>query len=508
MKSVRNNRNSTAKSYQNSNENESHFDFLMINFLLLNSLFSSKLHPVEIQPSKLKRLLFKFNCCNDHCEQIQRMKLISLTFLAVLLSHSCSSGNDSLNQSGKVKTQFSDLNEDDLYIIFQYLELADLFNVIETHSDLSYVTGKVFHHKYRFNRLEISTQNLDGFEQVIKEPFKEAPNLLTIHDVQLALKVLKHFGEYFQEIKFSYLYDLSEFNLNQITRLLNEKCSNSLIQLELEMRHDLLEKFTGPFAAVEDLTIGSRNVQFSEGIRLNDLFPQLKRLKLVLSKSSYNFINSTFPNLEHFHIYTSETNHLNDGNVRELIHKNPTIRSIEPLIRDSSLLEYISQHLPNVEHLTIYSALNGNFQFKNLKSLDFSFGDVDSIDKLSMPCLESLKFKYFPIQSSKWMAFFKNYTQLRHLHFANTFSMHRLRNLDELTADLEHLTEVTIEMIIDDEIDPIAAFLSNHKELNRCSFPANVFQPEKQQILRERLEDQWIVDFKIGSFQRKNTILD
>lgn len=437
------------------------------------------------------------------------MKLFVLIFLSVLLICGSSSANELSDSNIKLKTQFSDLNDDDFYIIFHYLECDDFPNVVQINSRLSDIATSVFRYKYRYHQLKITPKNT--LQARVTEQFEEGQHQLTISDYQLAVNVLKYFGDIFQSVKFSYDWLTQKIRVNQMTQHIGEYCSKSLKQLDLEMRHDLLEKFTDPFEAVEELTIRSRTSSFNQSIRLNDLFPKLRRLNLVSVDASNNtFINAEFPHLEHFSFHSCDVT--NNGNIRELIRRNPTIRSIEPQARDPSLIAYINQQLPHLENLTLFFDPGSDaVQFDNVRNLEIaSFETIDSLENLSMPRLESLKMVYKSIHLDEWMAFFRKHTQLQRLHIRELHKVHifnPLRNVDQFTADLLNLTDFTIDSfqhVVQNQIDSIVAFLENHSKLTRCSFLQAEFNADRQRILRERLDNEWEMEFKEfdGFFQR------
>lgn len=441
-----------------------------------------------------------------------KMKFILLSLLAVLSSFSCSSGNSLSDSNIKIKTQFSDLNDDVFYIIFNYLECEDFLNLVQINSTLSDIATNVFRYKYRLHQLKITAGNTFLAARILQQ-FEDGQHQLAISNIPLAMNVLKSFGSIFQSVKFSYEWLTKNIYVNQMTQYIGEYCSKSVKQFDLDMRHDLLEKITAPFEAVKELTIRSRVSSFNNSIRLNDLFPQLRRLNLVsVDASNYSFLNDEFPNLVHFSFRSCGSDDIpNNKNIRELILRNPTIRSIEPQVRDTTLLQFINQQLPNLENLTIFNLAFDAIQFDSVKNLEIATGNIDSIAKLSVPRIESLKMVYRSIHSHKWMAFFKNHTQLRRLHIREMHRVHvsqPLRNVDEFTADLLNLTDFTIDSfqyVVQDQIDSIVAFFAKHSKLKRCSFLEAEFSADRQRTLRERLGNEWETEFKEfdGFFQRK-----
>lgn len=450
-----------------------------------------------------------FNRRNGYCEQTRKMKLILSTLLAVLLSRSCSSGNELDNPNGKPETQFSDLREDVLRIIFDHLGFGDLLNVVQINSTLTEVVSNAFRRKYRpENQLEIiayKRENKTGASKT--QAFTVDSNQLTIHDVPLTLNVLQYFGDHFKSIKFSYAVGAAVTDLEEIIRCFSVYCSKTLKKLELGIGHNLLDRIETPFEATEELSIATKNVNFNQKTKLGDLFPRLRRLILKsFGGTSYGFLNTTLPRLEHFFISVSDNEYSRDEYIFQFIQQNPSIRSIDPKVRNPHLVEVISEHLPNVESLIVHSALHHFVQFKSLKHLDFSDGDAETIDKLSAPSLESLTISYNPNLLDDWKAFFKNHTQIRRLFMIEIYDLEFLRNVDQFTADLPELTDATFDLyrnIDDSQIDSIVAFFQNHTKLNRCKFLVAQFTPDQQEILDELLGSEWNINFENNSFQRK-----
>lgn len=449
-----------------------------------------------------------FNRQNGYCERIQRMKLVILTLLAVLLGCCCSGGSELYGANEGNKLQFSDLDTDVMYIIINQLELDDLLNLEEVDIKCMALVAEVMRHKYRHGQLNIITQRRDGFPRKKScEQFDNNQHQLTLHDVPLALRVLKSFGGYFQAIKFSCAFGLTGTkcsNLDKIGQYINEYCSKTVKRLDLDTADDLLKTFSKPFEAAEELSIHSTIDKTYSTIRLNELFPQLRRFDSDAKMNNYGFINGTFPHLQHFSLFSSATF---SHHVKEFIQKHPTIQSVDSHTRDPSMIKFISQQLPNLENLTIHEInLFEYVQFERLKHLDWSCRYVNSMDKFSVPRLESLKIgNYIPVDSSKWMQFFRSITQLRRLHVAGSsgLAQRSMFDLNQFTVDLSNLTEITVS--IDTEFGSVVAFFENHRQLNKCNFVNFKFKPYQQKILRERLGHEWNIDFHSNgsTFERK-----
>ena len=81
--------------------------------------------------------------------------------------------------------------------------------------------------------------------------------------------------------------------------------------------------------------------------------------------------------------------------------------------------------------------------------------------------------------------------------------------LNRFTADLPNLTDVDFQCWIDENIDSIIEFIENHKKLNPCRFSDPDFSEKDEKIFRERLGDEWNLDFDQDyEFTRKHPLLE
>lgn len=361
------------------------------------------------------------------------MKLIFILFFALLLNCGCSSENE-INQNrygiesaqySEIITNFVDLNDDIVYLILDRLNLNALLSMVRVNSRYSDIADEVVRRKYRNYKIDIKTVfKTDGSRSI----FNEGNNNVTIYDISFALDLLKYFGHYFRAINVHvYKENLELVDLTKIAQYLNKYCSKSLKQLQLEfIEHEILNEFTEPFEAVEELNIINEIYFQTEAKPLDELFPNLRRL-IIYSRYdvNYNFINTELPRLEYFYINGDDQRELsvtNSENIRNLIRRNPTIRSLDlQLSKLPKLLTYINHFLPQLENLTLSDLHidDERVQLKNVKKFELKVITnphivFSSIDKLSMPRLDSLNIGY-PDNSNEWISFFNRHPQIRHL---------------------------------------------------------------------------------------------
>lgn len=434
------------------------------------------------------------------------MQLVVLTFLVVLSGCGCSSGNETINQNVKVKTHFSDLNNDVLYIVFYKLEWEDFLNLVEVNSQFHYIVHEVIRRKYKqINQLRTRCTQFDVIPR-----FEMNQTQLEVHNIHIVLNVLKYFGNSFPMIKFEYYEDLTPTQIDQIAQYLNEYCASSVKKLELMLRQDLFGQFTKPFDSVEDLTINADFGRLNKTRPMSEIFPQLQRLTVWSERSvNYSFIRCEFRHLKHFSFYVNDLRDtMNRENIRELIRRNPAIRSIDARILDPNLIKFISQHLPILENLTILDLGNDSVRLENVKNLTIIMSTIDSIDNISVPRLQSLEIRFEHKNYHKFMDFLSNHAhRLRHLHVFNIFgSTLSDIDIDARFASLTNLTDVTFDILLYNiRTEVIVQFIGNHRKLHRCTFLGSFVTAYDQQTLREQLENEWDITFnsKSLSFERK-----
>lgn len=468
---------------------------------------SAKQISVEIRPLCLSRE-FSISLIIASITVNLKMRPIFFTLLVVLWTCDSSNGNQLIDQNIGNNTQFTDLNDDVLYIIFYRIGLTNLINLAEINPRLQDLADQVIQSRYRQKTLSID------LKLPRTQSCEETENKVTIYDFDLALEVFKYFGSYFRWLEFLYRSTTtSDADLERFFEFLNKYCSKSLVRLDMEFMQDLFEKFTYQFEAIEELKIRSNLDTFPETRPLNKTFPNLRRFTLYSRLGTvYSFKSIKFKRLEYFAI---DGNDLNDSKnnefVKEIIRLNPTIRSLDLKISDRTLAKFISLHLPTLENLTIHHLGNDTVEFLNLRSLnyiDIDKDNFDSIEKLSMPRLESLKAYFNLAHSNKWKQFFNKYSQLRRLHieessYVNFFN--ELRNVDQVVSSLVNLTDVEFGMLVEHE--SLIRLLQNHKKLNRCRI-SELLSGDEKQMYRDRLGNAWKCDFKKKNFERKKPILN
>lgn len=466
---------------------------------------------------------------------------VFVTIFAALLS--CSNGigtshngNESglHHQSGQMK--LLDLNFDILYLILHRLELNELLNVAETFPELSNIIDEVFRRKYLKNKPLIKVNINNRFESgPIGSAVKFANNTIRIDEREDCVYMLKHFGRFLQNINIIYITNNSS-DVDVINQSLNKYCTKSLKQLQSDFPFVAfnLEKFTKPFEEVEVFTsyITEYELKPSQPLRLNEIFPNLRRLDITLDTAdlNINFINGVFPHLNHFRLIVQQR--FSDPksvdlfkHLKETITKNPTIRSIEINLKyPKNFLKFLSQALPDLEHLKLNHFRIDNsetVQFKSLKKIvlnAFFPANMTNLPYLKLPHLESLEMAYLPGFFDEWRQFFKNHTHLKRLCIReNSNLVGHLPQLNALVATLPNLRDFTISIFSYNGIESVARLIRTYEQFGNVQF---IFEERSQLLqatdvtaLQQQYQNEWTIkgiendNFIVGfSFERKHPI--
>lgn len=468
------------------------------------------------------------------------MKLIIVALFALLFCSSCSS---EVGQNGGNTMNLVDLNDDILYFMFERMPIDSLVKMAQMNSRFEYIANDVARRKYRHYHLKIIADT--------GKPFVENENQLTIYDIPMALNVLEYFGNSFRTLKITDTGTESS-DLANLIRFANKYCSKTLKALSLDIQPhsefndfeydeqltenyeiavhghqnflpNVLVHFMMPFEVLEELDIQQRSFEFNETMKLNQLFPQLKRFHFnVMMGADYGFLNCEFPYLEDLRISVAmEYNDNIKENVKKIIQKNPTIRSINLFFyatQDPNWLKFVGQHLPQLENLSLSTFENDEndaLQINNVKHLEFAMANIGAIDKILMPRLESLTIDYEPENFNKWMEFLRNHRHLRCLHLDEIVYNGRGLPVNEITAILPNLTDVTFMIVTRLEIQCINRLIDNHKKLNRFRLIfKNSYTIDYGKTLHKQFENEWSIEdtlkhsLKVLSFKRKHPILE
>ena len=438
----------------------------------------------------------------------------------------CSNENSLYFQSNEDdnKTNFTDLNDDCVFLILEQLNFDDLLNMAQINGKFSTLTADEFRRKY--SRLQIVIRDVTPFpngpnelsnvgmkidagtiEQINKyvsnRPIK-SPNIkvskteIEVENGDQILNIFKHFGHLikrFTSITFSSTLPLKS---ELIGKLVSKYSSESLVEVEfVHGPEKMLKHITKPLINVESVTLRGNYENFNRRtIRLDNLFPTVHRLNFdTLNNFDFAPFDYHMPHLEHIFMHKIA---LNRGSaIPALFMKNPQIRSIDFYRVDPEFIRNVNFHLPQLETIKLshFELRSGSIRIKNVTTFVTDFGHFTSPLNLHFPRLQTLHVvDYRSERFAEWFHFLNEHNHLRYLYFKH-FNMDD-QQFQQLTANLTNLVEISLEyrteLIHRNQAlssNVIVEFLRSHnkvEQLNVINFPEHC-----EDELQEQLEHGW-----------------
>lgn len=407
-----------------------------------------------------------------------------------------------LNSASKQKLKIIDINNDCLQSIFRHLNIIDLLNVSDANKRLKQVTELEFCRKYRKCQVQfinIFPNPIQSINAIDVSEYK-----MVISGLKTCLQLLRCFGEAISDIEIIYTNSKSEFR-EKIEIYLAEYCSETLhfltiLHCRASHLFDAIEK---PLTSL--LSLSLKGCNFGNKLSLNKLFPKINNL--YLHSNFYENPEILVDNYPFLIIFSTEG--LDESKVKEIFRLNPQLEKLYIHSNYSpDLIRYANDHLPKLEHLSLYDLPNAFFQDNQnvihlnnvayfshdsnfpyfasysgdkMCSFPFSFSNLRKCCILnlslnqntlnSLAKIEDLKI----LKLKKWQDegnFMKKLLKLPNL----------LKNVEEL--DLGDTGHVDIEFII--------RFLRQSQSIIKCIFPKN---PGFRSDLQPKIEQEWKIEW-------------
>lgn len=365
------------------------------------------------------------------------------------------------------KTMLTDLNADCIFLIIDHLNLKDLLNVVQINYKFSMLAVAEFRHKY-------------SHAQIV------------IHDGDQISNTFKHFGYLIQKLKVETYFRTEPLQMELIGESISNYSFESLLDIDIERNAEkLLEHITRPLINVRNVTLRKSRLQSRSQtiLRPNELFPSIRRLNMhFMNDDSLAYFDCYMPHLEHVSV-TGDRH--NSSPLLEIITKNLQIRSIYLWGIDHEFVQRVSTLLPQLETLTLSNYIVENRSNVELKKVTTFFLKYrTSPDNLHFPQLKTLHIECSSDHYAQYHKFLNEHNHLSHLHLSNYDTD---ESLQQLTANLSNLEELTVEprtfLMKPMKSKVIVEFLRSHEiviQLNVINFPSN-WDVE----LEEQLKQGW-----------------
>lgn len=417
-----------------------------------------------------------------------------------------------------------ELNGDCFIQIFEELDYPTLLDMTKVSKDFAYYARMAFRRAFIDYEIEISydeptdhaeysktvsnvMDELDKYTDAAPEyPYTINADRIAIHDFNLILQTLRNFGPFIRKLKIE-LSDTDSDRSRIIYKFIEKYCMDSLIELDM-LNVEILKYMKKPSSTVRH--IHYRNVELPmqpNQHRLNETFPALRALTLLLQTDYVDPIDCYFPHLEHISIKRL----FNMDFIGKFLRSHSHIHSADVCVDyPRNLFHELPSLLPNVNHLTVAyvpfvsSVVDPEICFENVTKLTAMKGFNPTV-KIFFPKLQELHMTYW-FYVEQWSVFFKKHPHLRRFHL--TFSNLNDEEINGILEHLPNLEEVTITKMDNSmesekksiRMETFIAFIKNNNKLRLLRLNGyteddrKIFQTkgfDDMRIFQKDLESEW-----------------
>ncbi|XP_055306238.1 uncharacterized protein LOC129570592 [Sitodiplosis mosellana] len=237
--------------------------------------------------------------------------------------------------------QVLDINDDCLQIVFECLDLEDLFNVAEAHSHLVPAARMVFARRYRMKKVFL---NLDLVRFIDDDC------------IEVRKDVAAAFFRYFGAVVSSLFINFEGQRERAIEQSLLDHCPGTLVKFELALCDTSnLDTIDEPFGKVEQLTITKSSLS-KRLSRLYVWFPSLTTLKLInVTSEKPEYLVAHLPQLRNLVIYNEKMT-IPLATISGMLRANPQLESLVLCCDyDADFLQSVSASLRRLIELELWA---------------------------------------------------------------------------------------------------------------------------------------------------------
>lgn len=227
---------------------------------------------------------------------------------------------------------------------------------------------------------------------------------------------------------------------------------------------------------------------------LNQLFPNLHRLKLKMMYSThdYSVLDCEFPHLELIGFEFDDRAWQRKDQIEAFLRKNSQVKTVEIAFIPGRFLKELPALLPNIENMTLNIVCTGDdvIQFDSVKHLKlfnhiiYMYGKTENI---LFPNLESLELTYSYHERNVYNVFFEKHSNLKKLYLK--FTSDTLAA--EVASKFSHLVEIKLDHGEKFHVEKIREIIESHKELKKIELSSYKYEKEQLEIYRQQFEGEW-----------------
>lgn len=409
-----------------------------------------------------------------------------------------------------------DLNMDCQLAILEQLDFDTLRNVAQTNQHFAELATYIFKQlisstKFSIHGTRNTNTSLDASDLIARDLqhvwFENLSSYFirfendSFHSRNLGaiLNVLKYFGDSIKKLAIFTAFVPDGGIHKSVGQMINEHCSETLVELEvLHFYADVFKYFTKPFRAVESVAFGHViNVDERDYLPMSQLFPNLKRLVLILDQMlNSSYIVRHLPHLNYLMIKDKSYQSSVDGDaagLEKLIKLNPQIRNINFESVESPRVKFVSEHLPDLDSLSLAGVDGGNqIHFRNVTKFVMrgipSFIRFDYLQEVHAICLT---------ECNRWIDFMQKHPMVEVLSVsvpeldAETFTI--------FTTHIPNVRVLTIKSQSEEchwiKPENLINFLNKHNNLQRFSIFGLELTTNQSifERLHEKLHMKWFI---------------
>lgn len=385
-----------------------------------------------------------------------------------------------------------DLNEDCHLLILEHVNTVDLLSLAQMDAQLFGVSKIALKRKITKNEVVIRVPSDQTKLKSLADYAKDYNNNIELRHWPTIHWLLKHYGHIITSLRIQIGYELPEDEAKTMYEMINSHCSNTLIQLHITNNNDkVFTSFKKPFENVQMVSLAG---SFVDNANFTKIFPLLHRLSIgAITGDKLNLQEQRMPHLEAI-ILTENSNDRNTNLMKELIKRNPQIKSLILHEVRPAFLQFIASELPHLEklHITLYEEdrrKNYSLNFQYLKS--FSMTCAHFPLNIILDELNELKIRTHNVESmmavEKVIEYKKNLKKFE--------LMVELNDKEILTLANANLNVIEMRLTCETDVNAqsIIQLIEGSKELKRLDlvFGSRKINSFTFAILKERLFDQW-----------------
>lgn len=369
------------------------------------------------------------------------------------------------------------------------MDLAELVNIGETNTEYSALATLIFKRNFGHKTIYIAAS---------RAVYDENDDDISIYDLDLAIKVIKRYGEHIVSLRFR--------NVNDRTNLMNHIIGDSSMYCKnlqrISIRSDRqtsLNNIQKPFNKVNCATFSGEFFKIgNDQFNLTEMFPQIKRLHFANLRvsNSATMDSHIIPNLKcmHLDMYMGPYADI----YMNMIKLNPQIREITLLMAPLRFIHFVNQHVPNLKELVLYNPLlmnhndNQEIYFKNVHKfrLGYNTNNIQNLGGFRFKRLTELICD--PSYFSGWLNFIAMNPSLEKLQLKisseNEITDEELLMMSNLVPNL---VEASFDCNTSVKVESLVQFLEDNKHLKLWKFSYDRLSQTKIDQIIERINHKW-----------------